>query len=465
MDSQIQEVDWQGARIVVLGFARQGGAIARYCARHGAQVVVSDLRTAEHFMDLQKELEDLPIEYVFGAHPPELLDGTALLCLSGGVPLEAPLVKLAIRKGVKLSNDAQIFLQACPAPVIGITGSAGKSTTTALIGSMARADAKASGRCVWVGGNIGRSLLEDLDKIGAGDRVVMELSSFQLEIMSMSPHIAALLNITPNHLDRHHTMEAYAAAKERILRFQSSQDVAVLGREDPGAWSYASQIKGRLLSFGLEPQVKGVGTFVRGGSVWLRNEQGETQLFETQAIQLRGQHNLINVAAACAICAAMGIAPEAMEEGVRSFQGLPHRLEFVRNLNGADWFNDSIATAPERSIAALRAFDRPIVLLAGGRDKDLKWNTFADEVSQRVDRLILFGEAASKIHAHMQKVADRERPLSIDLCSGLEEAVRAAVRVAREGDVVLLAPGGTSFDEFIDFEERGERFRALVLAL
>ena len=416
-------------------------------------------------MDLQKELEDLPIEYVFGAHPPELLDGTALLCLSGGVPLEAPLVKLAIRKGVKLSNDAQIFLQACPAPVIGITGSAGKSTTTALIGSMARADAKASGRCVWVGGNIGRSLLEDLDKIGAGDRVVMELSSFQLEIMSMSPHIAALLNITPNHLDRHHTMEAYAAAKERILRFQSSQDVAVLGREDPGAWSYASQIKGRLLSFGLEPQVKGVGTFVRGGSVWLRNEQGETQLFETQAIQLRGQHNLINVAAACAICAAMGIAPEAMEEGVRSFQGLPHRLEFVRNLNGADWFNDSIATAPERSIAALRAFDRPIVLLAGGRDKDLKWNTFADEVSQRVDRLILFGEAASKIHAHMQKVADRERPLSIDLCSGLEEAVRAAVRVAREGDVVLLAPGGTSFDEFIDFEERGERFRALVLAL
>jgi len=171
------------------------------------------------------------------------------------------------------------------------------------------------------------------------------------------------------------------------------------------------------------------------------------------------------VAAACAICAAMGIAPEAMEEGVRSFQGLPHRLEFVRNLNGADWFNDSIATAPERSIAALRAFDRPIVLLAGGRDKDLKWNTFADEVSQRVDRLILFGEAASKIHAHMQKVADRERPLSIDLCSGLEEAVRAAVRVAREGDVVLLAPGGTSFDEFIDFEERGERFRALVLAL
>jgi UDP-N-acetylmuramoylalanine--D-glutamate ligase len=463
--SQVRGADWQGKRVVVLGFARQGGAIARYCAQQGAQVVVSDLRTAEHFMDLRKELEDLPVEFVFGAHPPELLDGADLLCLSGGVPLEAPLVKLAIRKGVPLSNDAQIFLQASPAPVIGITGSAGKSTTTALVGSMARAEAKASRRRVWVGGNIGRSLLEDLDEIGAGDRVVMELSSFQLEIMTMSPHVAALLNITPNHLDRHHTMEAYAAAKERILRFQSSQDVAVLGREDPGAWAYAQQIKGRLLSFGLEPLGDGSGTFVREGSVWLRDEQGESRLFSTQAIQLRGPHNLFNVTAACAICAAVGIAPEAMEEGVLDFKGLPHRLEFVRNVDGADWFNDSIATAPERSIAALRSFDRPIVLLAGGRDKDLEWNTFADVVSQRVDRLILFGEAASKIHAHMQGVAERERPLSIEICPGLEEAVQAAARVARAGDVVLLAPGGTSFDEFIDFEERGERFRALVLAL
>jgi UDP-N-acetylmuramoylalanine--D-glutamate ligase len=161
----------------------------------------------------------------------------------------------------------------------------------------------------------------------------------------------------------------------------------------------------------------------------------------------------------------VGIKPEAMKEGVLGFQGLPHRLEFVRTVNGADWFNDSIATAPERSIASVRAFDRPIVLLAGGRDKNLEWDTFADVVSQRVDRLILFGEAASKIDAHMQKVSDRERPLSIEICSGLEAAVQAAARLARAGNVVLLAPGGTSFDEFVDFEDRGERFRTLVLAL
>jgi UDP-N-acetylmuramoylalanine--D-glutamate ligase len=452
-------------RVVVLGFARQGGAIARYCARHGAQVVVSDLKPAEAFVDLREAMDHLPVEYVFGAHPPTLLDDADLLCLSGGVPLEAPLVKLAIDKGIPLSNDAQIFLQACPVPVIGITGSAGKSTTTALVGSMARADVQASGHRVWVGGNIGRSLLEDSDEIGAGDRVVMELSSFQLEVMTLSPHVAALLNITPNHLDRHHTMEAYTAAKQRILRFQSTQDVAVLGREDPSAWALAQQVQGKLFSFGLEPQQDGFGTFVRQEAVWLRDEHGERRLFSNQAIQLRGQHNLLNVTAACAICASVGIKPEAMKEGVLGFQGLPHRLEFVRTVNGADWFNDSIATAPERSIASVRAFDRPIVLLAGGRDKNLEWDTFADVVSQRVDRLILFGEAASKIDAHMQKVSDRERPLSIEICSGLEAAVQAAARLARAGNVVLLAPGGTSFDEFVDFEDRGERFRTLVLAL
>ncbi len=457
--------EWAGKRVVVLGFARQGKAVARYCARHGAKVIVSDMRPAKDFVDIRQELEGLPIEYVFGGHPAELVDGADLLCLSGGVPADIPLAKLALKEGVKLSNDAQLLLEASPAPVIGITGSAGKSTTTALVGSMARADAQWSKQQVWVGGNIGRPLLEDLDEIQAGDLVVMELSSFQLELMTLSPQVAAVLNITPNHLDRHHTMEAYTAAKERILTFQTAEDVAVLGRDDPGAWGLRSKVWGRILTFGLEPDGKWQGTFVQRGSVWLRDEEGEHELFKETAIDLRGQHNLLNVLAASAVGAAIGITHEAMERGVRDFQGLPHRLEFVRRVSGVDWFNDSIATAPERSIAAMRAFDQPIVLLAGGRDKDLDWNAFADEVCRRVDRLILFGEAASKIAAYFEPRRDPELPRSIEIFDGLEAAVQAAARVARPGDVVLLAPGGTSFDEFIDFEARGERFRELVQTL
>jgi UDP-N-acetylmuramoylalanine--D-glutamate ligase len=451
--------------VVVLGFARQGKAVARYCAQHGASVVVSDMRPAEDFVDLKRELEDLPIEYVLGSHPETLLDGADFLCLSGGVPADSRMAKMALRRGVTLSNDAQLTLEACPAPVIGITGSAGKSTTTALVGSMGRVELRESGRKVWVGGNIGRPLLEDLDEIKADDLVVMELSSFQLELMTASPKVAVLLNITPNHLDRHHTMDAYSAAKERILTFQSSDDTAVLGREDPGAWRLREMVRGKLMSFGLEPVEDQHATFLRQGAVWLRDEDGEHELFEVTAVQLRGRHNLMNVTAACAIASETGISQQAMEEAVRTFKGLPHRLEFVRRVKGADWYNDSIATAPERSIASMRAFDRPIVLLAGGRDKDLEWDTFAVEVCRRVDRLILFGEAATKIAAHVKPRMNGDLPRSIEVVDGLEQAVLAAARVARPGDVVLLAPGGTSFDEFIDFEARGERFREMVQEL
>jgi UDP-N-acetylmuramoylalanine--D-glutamate ligase len=197
----------------------------------------------------------------------------------------------------------------------------------------------------------------------------------------------------------------------------------------------------------------------------LRLNGQEVELCSRQDITLRGEHNLLNVLAACAIAAGASIEPQAIKTGLRRFQGIPHRLEFVRSVRGVDWYNDSIATAPERAIAALRSFEEPIVLLAGGRDKDLPWRDLAETVSQRVDHLVLFGEAAPKIERAMKAVAGRERPRSIQICAGLEAAVQAAARVAEAGSVVLLAPGGTSFDEFEDFAARGERFRELVGAL
>jgi UDP-N-acetylmuramoylalanine--D-glutamate ligase len=217
-------------------------------------------------------------------------------------------------------------------------------------------------------------------------------------------------------------------------------------------------VQGKLISFGLTRPEGGAGTYLRGDDLYYTDGDAETWLMARSSMQMRGEHNLLNVLAACAIAVAAGLPVEAMRSGVEGFKGVPHRLEFVRHWGGADWYNDSIATAPERAMAAIRSFDEPIILLAGGRDKDLPWGEFASLVSERVDHLVLFGEAADKI-AHAMGDFPCVR------CAGLHDAVRAAVRLVEPGDVVLLSPGGTSFDEFKDFEERGECFKQLVMSL
>ena len=455
---------WSGKRVVILGAARQGIALARYLIQQGASVVVSDLRNWEDLADARQALSDLEgsergsLEWVCAGHPLELLESADLVCPSGGVPLDQPIVTQAIRKGIALSNDSQIFLEVTPAQVIGITGSAGKTTTT-LVGRMAQAATRTNQAQAWTGGNIGSPLISVVDQMKPGDLAVMELSSFQLEIMTRSPQVAAVLNITPNHLDRHSSMQAYSAAKARILAHQPGDGAAVLGRDDPGAWGLKDGVRGKLVAFGEQPWSALPGTYLKNGKIILWDGLAESVLMEQSSIGLRGQHNLLNVLAACAIAFAAGLPVEAMRSGVEGFSGVPHRLEFVRLWGGASWYNDSIATAPERSIAAIRSFDEPLVLLAGGRDKNLPWDDFARLVLERVDHVILFGEAADKI----ARVLGSAQTLTV--CSNLEQAVAAAARVVEPGDVVLLSPGGTSFDEFSDFEERGECFRRLVMQL
>jgi UDP-N-acetylmuramoylalanine--D-glutamate ligase len=466
--------DWTGKRIIVVGAARQGLALTRYLASHNADVVLNDRRSAEDMQQAVSELQEAAkeqgwgeIEFVFGDHPLNLLDGTDLLCLSGGIPLTLPLVEEARRRGVPLSNDSQIFLEASPCPVIGITGSAGKTTTTTLVGRMAEAAVEMLGGKAFVGGNIGNPLISAANEMQPSDWAVMELSSFQLEIMDRSPDIAAVLNITPNHLDRHASMEDYTAAKRRILDFQQEKGTAVLGRDDPGAWRLAPNARGRLVSFGFSPLVEDQeGIVVEGDRIYWQDAQGRSEVLDFGKIELRGEHNQLNVMAACAISLAAGFPLRAVQQGVEGFRGVPHRLEYVRTYRGADWYNDSIATAPERAMAAIRSFDEPLVLLAGGRDKNLPWEEFASLVQQRVDYLVVFGEAAEKI----EKAVASARSSSatgpeIIRCQGLEQAVGAAARAARPGSVVLLSPGGTSFDEYKDFEERGEAFRQWVARL
>ncbi len=459
---------WQGIRVLIIGGARQGLALARYLTTHGAQVTLNDQRNREQMSSAVDTLSDLPIRWHLGSHPLNLLEECDLVCLSGGVPLTLPIVGEALKRGIPLSNDSQIFFEAAPCRIIAITGSAGKTTTTTLFGRMAQAAVRhipGSPR-VWVGGNIGNPLIAYVDEMQPNDMAVVELSSFQLEQMTRSPHIAAVLNITPNHLDRHGTMAAYTAAKMRILSHQKEDDVAILNREDPGAWALASAVKGTLYSFGIqEPDGEAFATFVRKGEITLRLGALDLPLMPINVIALRGRHNLQNVLAACALGAAAGFPASAMQNSAADFYGVPHRLELVRTWKGVTWYNDSIATAPERSIAAIHSFEEPLVLLAGGRDKDLPWDKFAEVVQERVDHLILFGEAAEIISQAMENNPGRKnstRPHTIQRCADLHTAVLAAAQTAEAGDVVLLSPGGTSFDEFKDFEERGERYRTWV---
>jgi UDP-N-acetylmuramoylalanine--D-glutamate ligase len=456
--------DWFDRRVLVIGAARQGTALAQHLSARGAQVVLNDNRSADQLQDAWKSLNGLPIEWSLGGHPLSLLDGVDMVCPSGGVPLDLPLVAEAQKRGIPLSNDSQIFLEVVPSKVIGITGSAGKTTTTTLVGRMAQAAACSPGfpAQAWIGGNIGNPLILDLEEMSEDDLVVMELSSFQLEVMTRSPQVAAILNITPNHLDRHNTMENYTAAKARILDFQDAKDTAILGCDDPGACGLGDRVQGDLIIFGInQPSEDQLGCFVHEEQISFWNGEFIIGLIPLEIIQLRGKHNLYNVLAACAIAYAAGLPQEAMQAGIVGFGGVAHRLEFVRSWGGADWYNDSIATAPERAIAAIQSFEEPLVLLLGGRDKDLPWNDLADLVHQRVDHVILFGEAAEKIE-QVIGVSVNAHPYSVARCEDLKQAVQAAAEVVEPGDVVLLSPGGTSFDAFRDFAERGERYRSWV---
>jgi UDP-N-acetylmuramoylalanine--D-glutamate ligase len=444
--------DFTGKRLLILGLARQGTALARFAAGVGAVVTVSDLRPPEKLTDVQADLSDLDINYVLGEHPMSLLDKTDVLAISGGVPADAPFVAAARAKGIIITNDSQEFIKRTPTAVIGITGSAGKTTTTALTGVISQV----SGRRNWVGGNIGRPLIADLHKMEADDVVVQELSSFQLEIWDRSPQVAAVLNITPNHLDRHRTMKAYIHAKANILRHQSMMDTAVLCADDPGSLALQPLVNGRTRLFSLEKDIQD-GAVIYNQQIWLRNGH-ETAVCHVEDVKLRGRHNLLNVLAAVTLADSVGIPTEAMATAIRTFKGVEHRLELVRTVNGVQWINDSIATAPERALAAVHAFNKPLILLAGGRDKDMQWDVWAKQVSQRCKHIVLFGDLAALLETKLEA----HNGVNLTRVNTMEEAVAVGAKTAVSGDIVLLSPGGTGFDAFVDFAQRGELFKELV---
>jgi UDP-N-acetylmuramoylalanine--D-glutamate ligase len=451
----------RGKRVLILGFAREGESLARYLAGAGARVTVTDAAPAAGFADRVQRLQQLPIELVLGGHYPELVEDTDLFFVSPGVPESSPVFAAARARGLPIESMTTLFFGLCPGRIIGVTGSSGKTTTTGLIGQIL---ATARHEHV-VGGNIGDPMLDLLPRIGPRTLVVLELSSFQLDRLRRSPHIAVVTNISPNHLDRHGTMEYYIAAKRHLVGHQRAEDFAVLNAGDAEASGFAASTRAATRWFGRSIGDRD-GATMQTNSVGLINHGSFSPVISLDEIPLLGMHNVENVLAALAATTLVGAEPAAMAAAIRTYRAPAYRLQIIAERDGVLYVNDSIATSPARAATALEAIDGPILLIAGGRDKKLPWDEFARLVVQRVRTLFLIGEAAplieSAVEPHLTDGGTILEPAAIQRCASLRDAVGRAAAEAQTGDVVLLSPGCTSFDMFANFAERGDAFTNAV---
>jgi len=455
--------DFRGKRVTVVGLGIEGVDLARYLVGKGALVTVSDSRPAERLAPRLRDLDGLPVSFSLGRNDPAAIVTADRVFVSQGVPLNIPALVAARDHGVPLDSMMRLFLDLCSGPVVGITGSSGKTTVTSLVG----AAFAAAGREHVVGGNIGVGLLSLLDDIGPQTWVVLEISHTQLELTTQSPHVACVLNVTPNHLDRY-SWDSYVALKRNILRHQTSGDIAVLGYDNHVSRSLASDTRGKVVFFSDGADLPGPAALLRDGVVVWRDGAKDTSVVWTDEIPLRGRHNVANVLAATAVAASCGIPAGAIATAVRSFQAVPHRLEFVAEVDGVAYYNDSIATTPERTLAGIRSFQEPVVLLLGGREKHLPLDAMFREACGRCRALVFFGEARETLIAAARaahNAASPDKQPDLHIVDTLDDAVPAARAAARPGDVVLLSPACTSFDAYDNFEERGEHFHRLVLAM
>ncbi|MDI3269822.1 MAG: UDP-N-acetylmuramoyl-L-alanine--D-glutamate ligase [Bacillota bacterium] len=458
--------EWRGRKVAVVGLGISNLALIRLLRRHGARVEVRDQANAEALGPRYRETMALGATLRLGPHYLEDLTSFDTVFVTPGIPKDLPQLQ-----GLPLSTEIDLVFRYCRAPIIGITGSAGKSTTTRLVGDMCSRVFPHT----YVGGNLGRPLVEEAPHIPPEGRVVLELSSFQLELLPVSPVIAGVLNFRPNHLDIHRTLENYARAKKQIYRQQKPQDWIVFNRDDPALVSWWGEGPGKEAGFSRRAPVR--------PGVWLLPEEDEAQahlprylpgpegplppvrgpLFRRSAIPLRGVHNEENVLAASALALLAGVPEEAVREAIPAFRPLPHRLEVVAEKDGILFINDSIATSPDRTLAALEAMEQPVILLAGGYDKGLSFDPLAPKILAKVKVLILMGRTADAIEMAVRRAAASSADLPVILrASNLEEGVELAVDHSRPGQVVLLSPASASFDMFPNFEARGEAFRLAV---
>ena len=442
--------------VAVIGIGVSNTPLLELLLAEGIRVTACDKRSREQMGEQAEHLEQLGCELHLGADYLKDLDADVIFRTPGLRP-DVPEIAACVDRGAVLTSEMEVFFEVCPCPIIAVTGSDGKTTTTTIIAELL----KAAGRRVWVGGNIGHPLLCEADGMLATDYAVLELSSFQLMTMKHSPHIAVVTNLAPNHLDVHRDMAEYVAAKENIFRHQSGEDVAVFNADNDITAEQSRRAPGRARLFSRQDEVAD-GVFLRGEDIVCRSGGHERVVMTTGDIKIPGVHNVENYMAA--IAAVDGLVPdEVIRRFAREFGGVEHRIELVRTYRGVRYYNDSIASSPSRTIAGLRSFHEKVILIAGGYDKHIPFDVLGPEIVEHVKLLVLCGATADKIRAAVENAPGYQpgKPEIRDV-TPFTAAVEAARDRAQPGDVVTLSPACAAFDQFKNFAERGKFFKSIV---
>jgi len=448
-------MDLNNKRVLVVGLGKSGVASALFLKSRGARVTVSDSKPEAELRDEILLLLEQGITVETGGHGDRTFRGQDLIVVSPGVPVDAPQLAQARNLGEPVIGEIELAAQFLAGPIVAITGANGKTTTTSLAGEIIAAGKFSS----LVGGNIGTPAISFVDQAGPATWIVLEISSFQLEtIVEFRPRIAVILNITPDHLDRHKTFANYVDAKARVFQNQGADDFTVLNADDPSAAGLSDRTRAQLFWFSRKKEIE-KGAFVRGTHIFFRDGHSEREIMPLADVPLRGAHNLENVLAGISIGALVGCQPEQIRLAVRNFKAVEHRLEFVAKFAGVDYYNDSKATNVDATIKALESFPANVHLILGGKDKGSDYTVLHELLRQRVKRVYTIGAAAAKIESQIQDAAE------IEHVETLENAVRRASESAVPGDVVLLAPACASFDQFQSYEHRGRVFKEVVHSL
>jgi len=452
----------KGKRAAVVGIGlRSGVPLIRFLLKAGCSVVACDRKPAAQLTDVLPALQGLPVEYQLGEGYLTHLDRCDLLFRTPGMRPDLPELLTAVQAGAKLTSEIELVFALAEARITGVTGSDGKTTTTSLVAAMLRAD----GRPVYLGGNIGHSLIEEVLDIQPSDEIVLELSSFQLMQMQQSPQSALITNLSPNHLDYHSSMQEYVDAKTNIFAHQAADDLTVLNWDNPVTRELAQQAPARVQWFSRRERVDSGACLIGDQLALVQGEQVEL-VCSVDDLVLPGWHSVENMLAAAAICRDKGVSLAAIRQVASTFAGVEHRLEFVRELAGVRYYNDSIASSPTRTAAGLAALRSPVVLIAGGYDKKIPFQPLAEAMVGRVRALALIGQTAAQIADAVRSLpGDGLAALPIKQFVSLEEAVAWATAQALPGDAVVLSPACASFDMFKDFEQRGNIFKQLVADL
>ena len=461
--------NYAGKRVTVMGLGLFGGGVgaARFFASHGARVTVTDERPAKDLQPSVDALRPWPIHFVLDRHDEADFRNADIVVINPGVRPDHPLVQAARATGAQIERSMNLLFKLTPKnPKLAVTGSNGKSTTTALLAEMLRLHDPRT----LLGGNIGKCLLSEVEQLPAGAPLILELSSFMLMglgDLGQSPQVSIMTNLSPNHLNWHLSMEEYAAAKRNIFAFQRPGDLAILNADDPALAGWEDGLKGRVLPFSVKTAPKGNAAFLDGDKLVVRYAGTEFNVALRKALRLPGTHNVANALAASAAALAFGVKPGLVTEALENFAGLPHRLEMiVRTPQAVTFYNDSIATTPESVICALNTFDGPITLIAGGSPKDTPFDELGVAIVRKVRRLILLGLTGPKIEAAVVAASEKLKcGPQILHARDLEHAAWLSATDALPGEVVLLSPASASFDMFRNFEERGDLFRVLARRL